>query len=423
MIIGFDASRAFIKNRTGTENYSYQLLIHLAKINHDNQYIVYLRPPVDLKTILSSNNWPSNFQFIILNSQLLWTQAGLAFQTFKDPLDALFVPAHTLPLIRKPGLKTIMTVHDLGAEFLPQSHQLKQRLYLNFMTKYQLKSADHLIAVSKATKTDIIKKTGISANKISVIYEGFSKNIEENDQKTESFSDILKYYEIEKNNYFLFVGTIQPRKNLERLIRAYAIFLKSAKSGTTKKYSAAEHEGKVDGFGSDGRETNSSEATGRPSGFLCSDEPKLILAGGKGWMSDEIFALPKKLGIENQVKFLGFVPNKHLPALYSSATAFLFPSLFEGFGLPILEAFNYGCPVLTSNTTSLPEVAGKAALLVNPNSEEEIAQGIKKLFQDQKLRNKLKIEGIAQLKKFSWEKCAQETLKLFEVNSKQVSNS
>ena len=168
MIIGFDASRAFLKDRSGTENYSFQLLKALAKIDHKNIYKVYLRSQG--RTL---RGWPSNFQFSIINFKFLWTQGGLALQTFKDKLDVLFVPAHTLPIIRKPGLKTVVTVHDLGSEYLPQMHQIKQRLYLSFMQKMQLKGVNKIIAVSKATKADLIK-SGVKESKIKVIYEGVS---------------------------------------------------------------------------------------------------------------------------------------------------------------------------------------------------------------------------------------------------------
>src|SRR3989344_6608482 len=135
MIIGIDGSRAFLKDKTGTENYSYQLLRALGKVDRKNQYIVYLRTQGD-----ALRGWSRNFKLRTIKWSRLWTQVGLARQTFKDKLDVLFIPAHTSPLIHKPGLKTVVTVHDLGAEYLPKMHQLKQRLYLKYITKYQLKN-------------------------------------------------------------------------------------------------------------------------------------------------------------------------------------------------------------------------------------------------------------------------------------------
>ena len=218
--------------------------------------------------------------------------------------------------------------------------------------------------------------------------------------------DCLNKFDLKNQKYFLFVGSIQPRKNLTRLITAYKVFLDSISTGNGEEY-------RVSSIRYKGKDRHSSIRYTCPTIL-----PPLVLAGSKGWLSDDIYTLPKKLGIEDYVKFLGFVPDQDLPALYRGSLGFLFPSLFEGFGLPILEAMASGCPVLTSNTSSLPEVAGKAALLVDPESETEIAQGILKLFLDEKLRNKLKKMGIAQSQKFSWKKAAEETLNLFKIDSK-----
>lgn len=336
MTIGFDGSRAFLGERTGTENYSFQLLKTLRTIDRKNQYIIYTR-----KTI----PWPR-----------LWTQGGLALQTFKDNLDVLFVPAHTLPIIRKPGLKTVVTVHDLGSEYLPQMHQLKQRLYLGFMQRYQLSSVTRIIAVSKATKNDLVEKVGIDPKKIEVIYEGYDKKLFKPTK-----ADVLVN---SLSQYFLFVGTVQPRKNLERIIRAIS------------------HLG----------------------GGI-----KLAIVGSKGWMSDSIY----KIGKQHKVKFLGRVEDKDLPGLYSGAVALVFPSLFEGFGLPILEAQACGCPVITSNISSMPEVADKGAIYVNPYSVDDIVVGLKKM-EDRKLRMEMIKRGFENIKRFSWDKCARETLGVFE---------
>lgn len=357
MIIGFDGSRAFLKERSGTENYSYQLLKTLVKIDKKNYYFVYVRslPPTPYPL-------PSNFRFKMIHLPRLWTQLGLASRTFSDSLDVLFVPAHTLPVIRKPGLKTVVTVHDLGSEYLPKMHQVKQRMYLSFMQRIQLKHATKIIAVSNATKEDLIKRVGLDPKKIEVIYEGFDKKLFRPVGGDTVVNSLKPYY--------LFVGTVQPRKNLGRLIKAFAAF--------------------------------------HLRGGL-----KLVIAGSKGWMSDEIYKLPKKLRIEDRVKFLGYVPDKDLPALYSGAIALLFPSLFEGFGLPILEAQACGCPVITSNISSMPEVAGKGAVYVNPYSVDDIVDGMRKI-EDGGWRMEIVKKGFENIKRFSWEKCAKETLKVLE---------
>ncbi len=225
MIIGFDGSRAFIKSRTGTEEYSYQLLKSLAKIDKKNIYKIFVGDD-----FVKEGNWPDNFHFIrtpslqapLIKISLprLWTQVGLSSKSFFEDLDILFVPSHTLPIIRKPGLKTVVTVHDLGSEYLPKSHQVKQRLYLGLMQRHQLKGATKLIAVSKATREDLVKKIGINPKKISVVYEGYDEELFK-PAKSDHVRDVLRSYGIEKDRYFLFVGTIQPRKNLTRLIEAF----------------------------------------------------------------------------------------------------------------------------------------------------------------------------------------------------------
>ncbi len=297
------------------------------------------------------------------------------------------MPSHTLPLIRKPGLKTVVTVHDLGAEYLPGLHQLKQVLYLKLMTHYQLKSADKIIAVSNATKEDLIKKVGIEENKIQVIYEGVDTNLFKPVEK-DIVNSVLRYYNLKPKTYFLFVGTIQPRKNLARLIKAFAKFESRIKN------------------------IESSEKT------IIHDSSPLILAivGAKGWLADEIYELPKQLEMEDKqsfsaskVRFLGRIDDRDLPALYSGALALTLPSLFEGFGLPILEAFACECPVLTSNLSSTKEIAKDAAILVDPYNIESIAKSMFRIMNHES-RIELVKRGLERVKEFSWEKCAKETL-------------
>ncbi len=378
-MIGYDGSRAFVSAPTGTENYSYQLLKALSKIDKKNQYIVYLRP--SCMSTLAWQDWPKNFRFKKVLWPRLWTQAGLAVQTFRDQLDVLFVPAHTLPLIRHPKLKTVVAVHDLGSKYLPSFHQLKQRLYLGFMQRFQLQTATKIIAVSKATKEDLVKKIGIEPDKISVVYEGYNKDLFKPIKK-DTLVNSLRQYGLKPKRYFLFVGTIQPRKNLHRLIEAFA---------------NAQH-----------------FLTG--ADFAVPDN--LVLVGSKGWFSDEIYNLPKKLGIEDRVKFLGYVPEKDLPYFYSGAAALTFPSLFEGFGLTVLEAQACGCPVLTSNLSSMPEVGGEGAVYVNPDSIDDIVKGMGQIInvqcQPRYNRGQMIQAGFENIKRFSWEKCARETLEVLE---------
>lgn len=369
MTIGIDGSRAFIEGKTGTENYSYQIIKNLSSIDLKNNYLIYIKK--SQVSNLKSQMWPQNFQFKIIDLPRLWTQIGLALRTFIDPIDVLFVPSHTLPLIKRPGLKTVVTVHDLGAEYLPALHQLKQVLYLNIMTHYQLKSADRIIAVSEATKADLINRVQIRKNKVSVVYEAADEKVF-NKISTDSLQYVLRHFKLQKNKYFLFVGTIQPRKNLEKIIEAFKVFSEST-------------------LGYD-----------------------LVLAGGKGWKSDAIYDLPQKLGIGQEVRFIGRVTDEELRALYNGATGLVYPSLFEGFGLPIVEAFNCGCPVITSKISSMPEVAGDSAILVDPYNKEEIAEALGSLASKDTLRSSLIKKGYLRSKFFSWRKAAIDTLEVIK---------
>lgn len=398
MLIGFDGSRAFVGGRTGTENYSYQLLKNIALVDQKNDYLIYLRPGQH-----PDRSWPVNFRFKTLDYSRLWTQIGLSVATFTDGMDVLFVPSHTLPLIRRPGLRTVITVHDLGAEYLPFTHQLKQILYLKLMTHYQLKTATKIIAVSEATKKDLVKKAGLESEKISVVYEGVDKKVFRKLPK-DILRDVMNKFGLEPGKYFLFVGTIQPRKNIERLIVAFSKFLSQLHLANgqvlSSKYQVS-------------REKPSAKlASLNTNPLILIPKFKLILVGQKGWKSDQIYNLPKELGIEGQVKFLGRISDTELVALYNGATALTYPSLFEGFGLPILEASACGCPVITSNTSSMPEVAGRAGILVDPLNTEEITEAMLKLHTNDIFRNNLINKGYINLKRFDWEKTAWETVKI-----------
>ena len=363
MIIGIDASRISKVTKTGTENYSYQLIKNLSSVDKKNRYVLYFNEIPQFFEISQTN-----FSTRYIRSTRLWTQARLAWECLIFPPDVLFVPAHTIPVIRRPTLKTVVTIHDLGAEFLEAYHQFPAKLYLNWSTEYVAKHATHLIAVSNSTKKDLMKTLKVPSNRISVVYEGVDKDIFKL-KKSYEIDEVKARYGLPEK-YFLYVGTIQPRKNLARVIEAFA----QANLKNTK----------------------------------------LVLAGEKGWLSDDIYNLPEKLSIENRVKFLGFVPTEDLPALYGGALALVFPSLYEGFGLPILEAFSCRCPVLTSDLGAMAEIAGRATLLVNPKKVDEISIGLKKLSLEPDLRKKLALEGTNRAELFNWEKTAAETLKVFE---------
>lgn len=372
MLIGFDASRAFVPQKTGTENYSYQLLNALARIDKKNQYKVYLK---NFQYPISNIQYPINFKFVKIPLPRFWTQLGLATECLLRPPDILFIPAHTLPVIRRPNLKTVVTVHDLGAEFLPGYHTLTQKFYLTASTKYAIRNANALIAVSEATKRDLIEKFGANPEKIFVVWEGVDRKKFQIQNSEFKINKILKKYKIQKP-YILFVGTVQPRKNLERLIEAFSRTIHNP------KYEL--------------------------------HDLQLVIAGKLGWLYNTVLAAPKKYNVENKVKFLGYVQDSDLPVIYQQAELFVMPSLIEGFGLPVLESFAVGVPVVVSNRSSLPEVAGDAALYFEPENVKDMADSIFKILTNSELREKLIQKGRKRVEKFSWEKCAGQTLKVLE---------
>ena len=376
MIIGFDASRAQIAKRSGVENYTLNLLRELLKVDQNNFYRLYVQPQAS-SFFSSLESRASNFELRTISWPRLWTQAGLALECLLNPPDLLFVPAHTIPLIRRPGLKTVVTIHDVGfQEFLEQYQSRWWRLYGGRISNFAARTATHVIAVSQSTKRDLIEKLGVASEKITVVHEGvdhsrFAPNPKSHRSGGSPLADIPNPKT--DDDYLLFVGTVQPRKNLVRLIEAFSIL-------------------------------NSQFST-----------LNLVIAGKEGWLTEEIYAAPKKFGVEDKVKFLGYVPTDEIVSLMRGARALVFPSLYEGFGLPVLEALVCGCPVVTSNVSSLPEVAGEAGILVDPYDTEEIARGIKKVLElSEEERQDLIREGLKQAQKFSWEKAARETREVFE---------
>lgn len=363
MVIGIDASRAANEEKTGTENYSWNLIHALARIDKKNRYVLYFNKIPPFFEISQPN-----FSTKVLPAPKFWTQGRLAWECLTHPPDILFVPAHTIPAIRRGSLKTIVTVHDLGAEFLAEYHKFPQKIYLTWSTKYVASHATHLIAVSEFTKKGLRRTLKVQSKRISVVYEGTDRKIfyPRSDLEVEQ---VKAKYGLAKN-YFLYVGSIQPRKNLVRLIEAFA-------KARLK-------------------------------------DIDLILVGSRGWLYEDIYKAPEKFSISNYTRFLGYVDDEDLAALYSGAIGLAFPSLYEGFGLPILEAFATRCPVLTSNIGAMAEVASQAAVLVDPDNARGIAVGLKRLASDENLRSALIQKGEQRAQDFSWEKTALETVKVFE---------
>ncbi len=365
--IAIDASRLSVRERTGTERYSYELIAALARIDHFNPYLLY------------SNGLPEalpplgpNFNLRSLPLPRLWTHARLGPALLRERPGLLFVPAHVIPLLHPPSL---VTIHDLGYLTFPEAHTARRRLELDLSTRWNLHAARHVIAISQATKDDLVRSYQVNPERISVIHHGLSADFRPVEDGA-ALQALRARYNLHAP-YFLYVGTIQPRKNLMRLIEAFAQALP-----------AMSHDGAT---------------------------PLLVLAGRQGWLSEAILRRAHELGIASAVRFLGYVPDHELPALLTAAQAFVFPSLYEGFGMPLLEAMACGTPVLTSTSSALPEVAGGAALLVEPTDRAALAAGLVRLASDSALRTNLRHLGFARAAQFTWERCARMTLERLRV--------
>jgi len=364
MLIGIDASRAVAPERTGTENYSLFLTRALLQQDPHNEYRLYFNapPPPGL--------FPSGARVELrpIPFPRLWTHLRLSWEIASRPPDVLFVPGHVLPLVHP--RHSLATIHDLGYLYYPRAHRRWSRWYLRWSTCYNARSAAAVMVDSSATQQDLVKHCRTSPDKVHIVYPGC-------DPDFAPVRDQARIVEVCGRHgipvpYIIYVGTLQPRKNLGALLDAFS---------TLVSRGAAIH---------------------------------LVIAGRKGWMYEPLFAQVLRLGLEDGVHFTGYVPQADLPALISGAQAFVLPSLYEGFGLPVLEAMACGTPVICSNVSSLPEVAGDAAILVDPHDTAQLARALTRVLEDEGLRREMSVKGLQQAQRFTWERCACETLAVLE---------
>ncbi len=386
MLIGIDASRAVIAQRTGTETYSLHLIRALLQLGSGHRFRLYINGRANLSSpyaalVRGRTNLSSSYTEVEIRAipfPRLWTHLRLSAEMALKPPDVLFVPAHVIPLLHPAA--SVVTVHDLGYLHYPESHRAWDRRYLDWSTRWSARQAAAVLVDSAATGRDLAQAYSISPAKIHVVYLGRDEGLRRVDDP-----DLLARTRARYNlgeRYLLYVGTLQPRKNLVRVVEAFA------------------------------------RLAGRPE--LAGVQ--LVLAGKKGWSYDALFARVSQLGLDGRVTFPGYVPDADLPALLSGALAFVYPSLYEGFGIPVLEAGACGVPVITSNTSSLPEVAGDAAILVDPHDVDAIAEAMYRIITDEGLRAELAQRGLENVKRFSWEKCARETLAVLEQVGREGKN-
>lgn len=419
MLIGIDASRANVKHKSGTEWYAYYVIRWLAKLDDKNQYILYSDKPLrgglqDLRTYqhYGERNKPvydkegyqeikspfNNFRAKILKwpFENFWTLGRLSWEFLGRRPDVLFMPTHTLSLIHP--RKTLITIHDMGFTQYQELYKKEKigprgfwwRLlnalvfvfslgkyrayttdYLFWSTRHALKRAQKVIAVSETLKQDILSATALKPEKVQVILNGYNTRIYQKISDEEKISSVLGKYGIERP-YLFYVGRLDKRKNIPALIEAFAIMKSRNKE--------LRH--------------------------------KLVLVGDAFFGYDEINYMIEEFGLSEDVVLPGWVEELDVPALYSGAEVFVFPSLYEGFGIQLLQAMSCQVPIAASNIPVMKEIAQDAALYFDPSLRFKIAEALQEICTNKELRETLKSRGLERVKNFSWQKTAQETLNI-----------
>lgn len=368
MKIWIDGYEANVKQRLGSSQVAFELIKNLEKIDKLNEYTILLPSPPLGDLPKERDGW----KYKILKPKRFWTRVALPLALYisRQKPDLFFSPTHYIP--RFSPVKRMAIIFDLSFLHFPEMFNKRDLWQLRNWTKFSIENAEHIITISNFSKQDIIKQYGIDGKKITVAYPGFNKEIFHPVYDKKKTGKMLDKYKI-GDNFIIYIGTIQPRKNLIRLI----------------------------------------EAVSRIEDLMLVIVGKTEGEGREGWMYEETLKTPNRLGIEDRVKFLGFVPDDDLPYLLAGAKAFILPSLWEGFGIPVLEAMACGVPVIVSNVSSLPEVVGGVGLLIDPYSVDQIEQAIRTIVADKKLQQKYSKAANLQAKKFSWQKMAKIVLKVF----------
>lgn len=385
MRIGIDARTILNPEKgdaIGVGHYTYQLIRHILKIDKENEYVLFFDFHVREKDIKKFSQPNVKIKFYPFSDYRKYLPGAYneILGTAILAHEHLDVVHTTSPMSRIPMSyrgKTIVTMHDLAVHKVPNVFPKVRKTKIKATLSLMVKKADEIIAVSNSTKKDIIDIFKYPEEKIKVIYSGFDKRLFE--QSKVSREKVLEKYAINNNKkYILFLGTIEPIKNIFRLLEAYKIFKERyAKNGQKCNY-------------------------------------KLVLAGKKGWLADEYKQIAKDLGIAKDIVFTGYVVGDELVPLFKNADFFVMPSLYEGFGMTVLEAFATETPAIVSEVSSIPEVAGEAVYFINPLDTQSIVNAMIKFSMDENLKNEYRERGRKRLEKFDWEKCARETLEIYE---------
>lgn len=347
----------------GINGYIYHLLQRLpAASGEDLRYTAYLHDPAFVAPdglAVSRSRWDTRPPW----RRIVWEQTRLARLT--RGLDLLHGLAFVAPVAA--ACPTVVTVHDLSFLRFPAAFRPFNRLYLSLFTRRSTQRAARVIAVSESTRQDVISLCGVPAARVVTVPNGVSEQFTPGEPRAVAEFRVRAGL---PERFILFLGTLEPRKNITGLLEAYAL-LRRANAGA---------------------------------------QPKLVIAGGKGWYYETVFARVSELDLAGDVIFPGFVPAEELPWWYRAAEVFVYPSRFEGFGLPVLEAMASGTPVITSDASSLPEVAGAAAWLVRPDDAPGLADALQCVLADPVRRAEMRAAGLHQAAQFSWSRTAAQTV-------------
>lgn len=376
MKIGIDA-RFAVHKRRGIGNYVLKLVDNLAGIDNSNEYVLYIDKE-DVDKVLPQK---SNFKIkkISPSNYLVWEQIILPLYAKKDRLDVLHCTGNTAPLFLDKRIALVISLHDVmylkDYSQLPKSlsrYQRMGRLYRKAIVPKAVNRLSMALTVSGFSKKDIMRHIPqLDGDRIEVVYEAANESYSQID-KVSALRKIRNKFGIECN-YILTLGALDPRKNTELVI---------------KKFIELKNESDIN--------------------------EKLFVVGLPNWKQTGFYNIVRESGFEEDIIFTGFVSEDELVLLYNGASVFLYPSLYEGFGMPLLEAMACGTPVITSNVSSMPEIAGDAALLINPDNGEELKAAVLKLLNDKNLRNDLITRGLKRARQFSWAKMAEDTLAVYD---------
>jgi len=384
MRIGIDARTILSPEKgdaIGAGHYTYQLIRHLLKIDQKNEYVLFFDFRVrekDIKKFTKPNVKIKFYPFSDYKKYLpgMYNEILGTATLQKENLDVLHTTSYSSRIPTGYQGKTIVTFQDMimyhAPQYLPQVKRLRERTVAKLMAK----KADKIIASSNSLKDELNRYLGVPEEKVEVIYSGVDKrffDVPELDAKK-----MLEKYGINKK-YILFLGTLEPSKNITRLLQAFAKLKEEYKNSGAKKF-----------------------------------EYQLVLAGKKGWLAEEYQQIIKDLGLSKDVVFTGYIIGDELVPLFKNCEFFIMPSLYEGFGMTVLEAFATKTPSIISNVATLSEIADGGAMSVNPLSVEEITGSMKTFLEDEDLRNTYREKGLAIAQKFDWDETAKKTLEIYE---------